>query len=54
MRLRVVAGLLIAIALIWLASGILGLPVTQSLATLLAVPYAGLTAYLVWERVRTR
>ncbi len=52
MRLRVMAGLMVAIALIWLASSILGLPVTRSLATLLAIPYAVLTAYLVWERVR--
>lgn len=54
MRLGVVAGLMAVIALIWLASWVLGLPNTQLLATLLAVPYAGLTAYLAWERVRAR
>lgn len=54
MRLRVMIGLMVAIALTWLASWILGLPVTRSLAMLLAVPYAGLTTYLVWERVRAR
>ena len=54
MRLRVMAGLMAAIALTWWTSWILGLPVAQSLATLLAIPYAGLTAYLVWERIRAR
>ena len=54
MRLSFVAGILVAIALIWLASSIIGLPVTRSLATLLAIPYAALTAYLVWGRVRAR
>ena len=54
MRLRVMAGLMGAIALIWLVSWMLGLPVTRSLAMLLAVPYAGLTAYLAWERARAR
>jgi hypothetical protein len=52
MRLRFMAGLMVTIALIWLASWALDLPLTRSLATLLAVPYAGLTAYLAWERVR--
>jgi hypothetical protein len=47
-------GLMVALALIWLATGLLQLPVTQSLATLLAVPYGALTAYLVWQRVRAR
>ncbi len=52
MRLQVMVGLMVVIALVWLASWILGLPVTRSFATLLAVPYAGLTGYLAWERVR--
>jgi hypothetical protein len=54
MRLSLVAGILVAIALIWLASSIIGLPVTRALATLLAIPYGLLTAYLVWGRVRAR
>jgi hypothetical protein len=48
------AGLTIAISLIWFASWIFGLPVTQALAALLVLPYAGGTAYLAWAQVRTR
>jgi hypothetical protein len=48
------AALMIGLAVIWLAAGIVGLPVTQSLAALLAVPYGSFTAYLVWARVRAR
>ena len=54
MRLQLVAGLMAVIAFMWLVSWIFGLPATRSLATLLAVPYASLTAYLAWERVRAR
>jgi hypothetical protein len=54
MRLGLVAGLTGAIALAWLASWALGLHITQSLATLLVIPYAGLTAYLAWNRTRAR
>lgn len=54
MRLPLMTGLTVAVFLIWLVSFILGLPATQILATLLLIPYAGVTAYLAWERVRTR
>jgi hypothetical protein len=46
------ASLTVAISVIWFGSWIFGLPVTQTLAALLVVPYAGFTAYLAWERVR--
>lgn len=45
-------GLTAAIAVTWVASWIFNLPVTQSIATLLMVPYAGLTGFLAWQRVR--
>jgi hypothetical protein len=48
------AGLMVVIGLTWLASFILGLPVTQAIATLMAIPYGGLTAYLAWQHVRAR
>ena len=52
MRLRLMVWLTVAISVIWLASWMLGLPVTQSLATLLAIPYGATTAYLAWQHVR--
>jgi hypothetical protein len=54
MRLRSMTGATIGISVIWVGSWILGLPVTQLLATLLFVPYAGATVYLAWADVRSQ
>jgi len=47
-------GLTVGISLIWLTSWMLGLTLTLMLATLLVIPYAGITAYLAWQQVRVR
>jgi hypothetical protein len=54
MRLRVMASMTAIILLIWLGAWLVGLPSTQWMAAMLAVPYAGFTAYLAYARVRTR
>jgi hypothetical protein len=54
MRLNVMAGLTVIILLVWAASWVVGLPHTQLIAALLAIPYAGITVYLAWAQVRAR
>jgi hypothetical protein len=52
MRLSVIAGLTVIILLISAGSWLVGLRVTPLIAAALAIPYAALTVYLTWARVR--
>jgi hypothetical protein len=51
-RLRVIAGLTVILLLVSAVSWLAGLRLTPLIGAALAIPYAGLTVYLAWGRVR--